>query len=192
MWWYSCENSRTCNWKENILSPTYFLLYTSLQNLLYQAEFVKSSEHWRSRNTSDSLLRDVYDGRVWKNFLKWNGKPFLEESHSLAALINVDWFQPYKHLTYSVGVIYLSWFNLPRTQRYKLNNISLIGIIPGPKEPELTLNSYIDHLVSDLLTFWNGVELNVNVGSYTQQRVVKCAIICCSCDLPAGRKLWIS
>ena len=115
-------------------------------------------------------LRDVYDGRVWKNFLKWNGKPFLEESHSFAALINVDWFQPYKHLSYSVGVIYLSWFNLPRSQRYKLNNISLIGVIPGSKEPELTLNSYIDQLVSDLLEFWNGVELTVNVGSYTQQK----------------------
>ena len=30
--------------------------HTSLQNLLYQAEFVTSSEHWRSRNTSDGLL----------------------------------------------------------------------------------------------------------------------------------------
>ena len=74
-------------------------------------------------------------------------------------------------------------------QRYKLSNISLVGIIPGPWEPDLTLNSYIDQLVSDLLEFWNGVELNVNVGSHTQQRKVRCAIICCSCDLPAGRKL---
>ena len=72
----------------------YVDLHTSLQNLLHQAEFVTISEHWRSRNTSDGLL----NGRVWKNFLKWNGKPFLEEPHSFAALINVDWFQPYKHL----------------------------------------------------------------------------------------------
>ena len=62
---------------------------------------------------SDGVLEDVYDGRVWKSFLSWKGKPFLEEQHCFVALINVDWFQPYKHLTYSVGVIYLSWFTSP-------------------------------------------------------------------------------
>ena len=92
-------------------------------------------------------------------------------------------------MTYSVGVIYLSWFNLPRLLRYKLKNISLLGIIPGPREPELTVNSYIEQLVDDLLQFWERVELYVNEGSCTQRRVVKCAIICSSCDLPAGRKL---
>ena len=137
-------------------------LHTSLQHLLLQPDFATSSEHWRSQNVPYSVLKDVYDGRVWKSFLNWNGQSFLNEPHSFGALINVDWFQPYKHLTYSVGVIYLSSFNLPRAQRYSLKNISLIGIIPGPKEPELTINPYIDELVSDLLKFWKGVELYVN------------------------------
>ena len=48
----------------------------------------------------------------------------------------------------------------------------MIGIILGPNEPELTLNSYIDQLVSDLLEFWSGVPLAVNVGSYIQQKIV--------------------
>lgn len=47
----------------------------------------------------------------------------------------------------------------------------------------------IDQLVSDLLQFWKGVELFVNDGSGTQRKIVKSAIICSSCDLPAGRKL---
>lgn len=120
----------------------YVDLHTSLQALLLQPEFTNNSEHWRSRKSFDNNLKDVYDGRVRKRFLNCNGKPFLEETHSFAAPINVDWFQPYKHLTYSVGVIYLSWFNLPRVLQYKLKNISLVGIIPGPREPELTLNAY--------------------------------------------------
>ena len=41
-----------------------------------------------------------------------------------------------------------------------------------------------------IYSFW--MELNyvlVNDASGTKEVIVKCAIICCSCDLPAGRKL---
>ena len=121
--------------------------------------------------------------------MEYDGRPFLSQEHNYAFMINIDWFQPYKHLTYSVGAIYLSVFNLPRTDCYKLKNICLIGIIPGPSEPKLTVNSYLDPLVQDLLGFWTGKELLVNSGSHSERRLVRCAIICCSCDLPAGRKL---
>ena len=48
-----------------------------------------------------------------------NGNPFLDEPYSFAFSINVDWFQPFKHTTDSVGAIYLSILNLPCTERYK-------------------------------------------------------------------------
>ena len=41
-----------------------------------------------------------------------------------------------KRGVYSTGVIYLTSLNLPRNERYKPENIILIGIIPGPKEPK--------------------------------------------------------
>ena len=115
-----------------------------------------------------------------------NTRPFLEKDHTYAFMINMDWFQP---LTYSVGAMYLSVFNLPRTKRYKLHNICLIGIIPGPREPEITVNSYLKPLVQDLLEFWEGKQVRVNSGSHVERSLLRCAIICCSCDLPAGRKL---
>ena len=98
-------------------------------------------------------------------------------------MINMDWFQHYKHLTYS---IYLSVFNLPRHSRYKLQNICLVGIKPGPRKPVLTVNKYIDPLVEELKQFWTGCELDVRFGSHVHRKLV---VICCSCDLPAGRKL---
>ena len=49
-----------------------------------------------------------------------NGKPFLDEPYSFAFSINVDWFQPFKHTTDSVGAIYLSILNIPRTECYKI------------------------------------------------------------------------
>ena len=82
-----------------------------------------------------------------------------------------------------------SVFNLPRQLRYKLHNICLIGIIPGPSEPELMVIEYIDPLVDELLKFWSGLECEVRCGSYVQRKLICCAVICCSCDVPAGRKL---
>ena len=136
-----------------LMTYCYIDLRTSLEHLLLDADFTLKCAHWKSRISSDGSLEDVYDGRVWKQFLQYHDRPFLTEENSYAFMINIDWFQPYKHLTYSVGAIYLSVFNLPRSQRYKLKNICLIGIMPGPHEPELTVNSYIAPLIQDLLSF---------------------------------------
>ena len=172
-----------------LMTYCYVDLHTSLQHLLLNKSFVENCNHWKSREIPDSDLKDVYDGRVWKKFIKYDGLPFLEESYSYGFMLNLDWFQPYKHLQYSVGVIYLSVLNLPPNVRYKFQNICLIGIIPGPREPENSVNEYIKPLVNDLLQFWNGVELNVCTTTTVQRRKVRCALLCCSCDLPAGRKL---
>ena len=119
--------------------------------------------------------------------MNYNDTPFLNEDNSFAFMSNIDWFQSHKHLPYSVGAIYLSVLNLSRTLRYKLKNICLIGIIPGPKEPKLTVNSYLSPLIQDLKEFWIGINLYVATSGCHSK--VRCAIICCSCDLPAGRKV---
>ena len=176
-----------------LMTYCYIDLHTFLQQLLLNANFVENCMHWKSRSTTDDTLGDVNDGQTWKKFLNYDGTPFLSDDSGFAFMLNLDWFQPYKHLTYSVGAIYLSVFNLPRKYRYKLENICLVGIIPGPSEPELTINSYLDPLVQDLQKFWGGIELDVNRFGHVHSEVVRCAVICCSCDLPAGRKtMWIS
>ena len=48
-------------------------------------------------------------------------------------------------------VIFLAILNLPRELRYKPENVILCGIIPGPHEPELTINSYLEPLVDELI-----------------------------------------
>ena len=61
-------------------------------------------------------------------------------------------------------------------------NIFILGIIPGPKEPKLTMNSYLAPVVSDLLDLWNGVEMKPFAK-------IRCAMVGVVCDLPAGRKV---
>ena len=68
-------------------------------------------------------------------------------------MINVDWFQPFTHVKYSVGVVCLVILNLPREERYKLENIIVVGIIPGPKEPKNIINPFLIPLMEDLHKF---------------------------------------
>ena len=122
----------------------------SLQKLLLRPGFTDLCES--TRNLADGMhhtLQDIHHGKIWNEFLYYNGSDFLVSPYCYALMLNVDWFQPFEHYTYSAGVIYLVLLNLPRAVRYKRENIILVGIIPGPSEPHLTMNSYLSPLVSD-------------------------------------------
>ncbi len=146
--------------------------------MLLRPGFLDLCEKWRQAASSDrSLLLDVCDGiyRIWQEFMV-----------VLAFIVNIDWFQPYKHRQYSVGVMHLAIMNLPRNIRLKRENIILLGLIPGPKEPPLTINTYLTPLVSDLLLLWDGLSFDTH--DYSSQ-TIRCALLCVACDLPAGRKV---
>ena len=90
---------------------------------------------------------------------------------------------------YSTGAIYLTIQNLPRSERYKPGNVILVGLIPGPREPKLTVNSYLTQLVEELQEFWTGVVLPVKVAGKTMHICVRLALTCIACDIPASRKV---
>ena len=77
----------------------------------------------------------MYDGNVWKEFQSYRDSPFLSEEGNLAVMMNFDFFQPYKHIQYSMGAVYVTILNLPHAIRSKQENTILIGLIPGPHEP---------------------------------------------------------
>ena len=89
-----------------------------------------------------------------------DGEAFLAVPRNYAFMLNVDWFQPFKHSLYSVGALYMVLMNLPRSERFKPENVLLVGIIPGPHEPKLTINSYLEPLVAELNLLWkDGITL---------------------------------
>ena len=128
----------------------------------------------------------MYDGQVWKDFLHFQNAPFLADTNTIGLMINIDWFQPFKHRTYSIGVVYLVIMNLPRSIRYKRENIIIIGLLPGPSEPPKTINTYLAPLVSELLTLWKGYTFKI---ASNKKVLFRCALLCVACDLPAGRKV---
>lgn len=142
-------------------------------------------QQWESTRKAFATtgLSDVYDGSIWKDFLIKDHSPFLSECNNYGLLLNIDWLQPYKHTEYSVGVIYLVILNLPRLIRFKRENVILMGVIPGPCEPSLSVNSYLSPLVSDL-DLWKGVQLKRPGTNITA--LFRCVLLGVACDLPAA------
>ena len=153
-----------------------------LANLVKDKSFVDKCNSWRTRHIRDNHLADVYDGALWQS----HRQGFLASPHNFFGLINVDWFQPFKHTPHSVGAIYMTVLNLPRNERFKEDNVMLIGILPGPKEPELNINTYLKPLVDELLELEQGVMMNDYSAMGNKYRF---RLFGCSSDLPATRKL---
>lgn len=156
-------------------------------NGLYQRpEFKQQLRNWTNREVNNDVLADIYDGKIWKNFPDTSGPYFTPEaadSH-LGIMINLDWFQPFESSAYSCGAIYGVICNLPREIRFKKENMLTLGLLPGPNEVKLhKINHYLAPIVDELLEFWNGVEIPAS------GKNIRLALICCSNDIPAARKL---
>ena len=86
-------------------------------------------EEWKTFFALDSAkLKDSFVGNIWMDFQSPQGNPFLVNEGGICLMLNIDWFQPFKHRQYSVGVIYLVIMNLPRKLQ---ENILLEGLISG-------------------------------------------------------------
>ena len=152
----------------------------SLKQFLKKPDFVRKCEAWRKRPKVEGILNDIYDGQVWNDFISPNGIPFLAIPYNFAFSINVDWFQPFKYSTYSIGAIYMAVQNLPREECYNSENVILIWFIPGPHEPPKNVNSYLSPLGDELNRLLEGVLMQCASG---MPLIVRAALICTTCDI---------
>ncbi|KAJ6567785.1 hypothetical protein B0H10DRAFT_2356873, partial [Mycena sp. CBHHK59/15] len=119
-------------------------------------------------------MKDIWDGSVLRNFLGPDGKHFLDGNGEgrLVFGINQD------GLTHS-GIV-----------RYRMENIFLVGIIPGPKEPSgAEMNHLLRPLVDDLEEAWTNGFFFTQTAKRISGRRVRCALVPIIADLPASRLL---
>ncbi|XP_035679990.1 uncharacterized protein LOC118418252 [Branchiostoma floridae] len=163
----------------------------SLESLVKKEGFEEKCEAWRDRNVSHmGLYGDVFEGKVWKDFQQWNGKDFLSVPRNYALMMNVDWFQPFKRRNdYSVGVIYVTVMNLPRSERFRLENVMLVGVIPALANEPKSLSTFLDPIVTELKFLWEqGVSFTTHMSPCFPLKF-RAALLCCAADIPAARKL---
>lgn len=92
-----------------MLAKAFMMLYREFFSVTI---FMSKWKHGEIGRVPDDFYADVYDGRVWKSFM---GK-LLKHKRSLAFMINVDWFQPFKHCTDSLDAIYLIYLEKSGTK----------------------------------------------------------------------------
>ena len=94
------------------LYPRNLFCYKELTGSLYdfvsRPDFIDQCELWRNRQVAIGVYSDVYDGKVWEEFQVHEGVPFLSVPYNFGLSLNIDWFQPFDHSTYSIGVIYIA------------------------------------------------------------------------------------
>lgn len=167
-----------------------------VQRLLSRPGIIEKMEAITARTGLLSRVRDIFQAQLVTDFTDSDGKPFFAQVPGQLRLgfsLNIDWFNPFGRRTSgkhgSVGGIYMVCMNLPINLRYRLENVYLVGIIPGPTEPDVDqINHILAPLVDGLIKLWQpGFIFNSGVGFLTY--LVRCAIVILVCDLPAMRKV---
>ena len=77
----------------------------SLRQMVLRPGWIERCEKWRLHKDQEGVLRDIYDGKVWKEFLNPNGVAFLSVPLNFALTLNIDWFQPFKHTNHCTGAV---------------------------------------------------------------------------------------
>ncbi|PPQ79322.1 hypothetical protein CVT26_001092, partial [Gymnopilus dilepis] len=159
----------------------------------------KMDASWMRVHSASTTLEDVFDGHFLRTFKGPDGQLFGMSGASgrYVFSLSVDFFNPYTNKQagkkFSVGVLSIACLNLPVSIRYKPENMFLAGIIPGPKEPPLTvINHYLSPLITEFLQFWNpGMQFSKTF-RYPEGRHILCALVLVVCDLLATRKVIAS
>ena len=168
----------------------YKSVVNSLEELLKRPGIFDKCKAWCDRNVPTDTYSDVYNGKIWREFMKQQGQSngfFCRENDTFGFSLNIDWFQPYKNKSdVSIGVMYLVLLNLPREERYKRENWIVLGVIPNLKKEPSSLEYFLNPFVDELKVLFNGVKLDV--AGKPDGIKIRAALILVTCDIPAARK----
>lgn len=175
-------------------SPIKILPYTSLKAALTEMfkrdGFEELIEYWRNRKTTDGRLNDIMDGTMWKTFKDIDGDAFTSKPRQLLLCLNLDWFNPNSgatSLSHSTGAMYVTVLNLPREIRNSPENVILLSVIPGRKEPKTTnMNNIMKLVVDDLEDLFAGINITTS-NSKDVPVPIRAALFTLAADAPAFR-----
>jgi hypothetical protein len=114
-------------------------------------------EQWCDREpfyhpvTGEEIGCDFYDFSVWQSFHQPGGRIDWTRRGNCLLMGNMDWYQPFKHTTASLGLVWLVNLCIPRAQRYKRHNVMLVAVLPGLSEKELRCDRLLESVALDLL-----------------------------------------
>lgn len=150
------------------------------------------------KDDNPEVMSDIWDGSILRDFRGPDGKDRfvvkLPNERRLVFSFNYDSLNPYGNRiagkAVKIGGMYMACLNLPRRLRFLVENVFLVGVVPGPDGPSNSeINGCLRPLVDDLVTLWkDGIFLS-RTPLHPLGLRVRCALIPLVCDLPAARQI---
>ena len=118
---------------------------------------------------------------------------FAAEARNVRLGLCTDGFNPFGHdRKYSCWLVMLTPYNLPTGECMKEPFMFLTALVPGPKDPGLTLDVFLQPLIKELIKLWTGGIPEYDV-STKMNFTLRAALLCTVSDFPAysmlsGRK----
>lgn len=130
------------------------------------------------RTEETHTIRDFWDGEL-ANELRRRG---MLKRRDLAFYFSTDGVRLFKTGTFSAWPLLLLNLNLRPEIRFKQENVILVGLIPGPREPKDT-NSFFRPLIDEFKVLSQGVE--ASDGSSKERFKLRAYITLVGGDMPA-------
>jgi hypothetical protein len=105
----------------------------------------------------DGKLRHPSDGKQWKRFDAKFPK-FGDEARNVRFALSTDGMNPFGDLSssHSTWPVILTIYNLPPYLCQKRRHLLLTMIISGPKPPDNDIDVFLEPLMEDMKTLWEG------------------------------------
>ncbi|KAJ3575942.1 hypothetical protein NP233_g765 [Leucocoprinus birnbaumii] len=171
--------------------------FTSFLGGFYSRPGIESA--LRSTNhglRADEPISDIGQSPGLRQLLDSDGRVFLESEDEIRTIwsLSYDGFNPFHNKaagkSASAGVLAMVCLSLPPELCYKRENIYLVGIIPGPKQPAGdALNPYLTPLIDTLVQCYEQGTWFTRTFEYPAGRRSKEALVPNIDDLPASRKI---
>ncbi|CAL2255967.1 unnamed protein product [Prunus armeniaca] len=126
---------------------------------MFQSHETAKSLTWHAaRKSIDGQMSHLVDSPSWKLLDdKWT--EFGNELRNLRLALSSDGFNPHSSLSskYSCWPIILVTYNLPPWLCMKQKFMMLTLLISGPKQPGNDIDVYLEPLIDDLKSLWDGI-----------------------------------
>ena len=106
----------------------------------------KQLMYWANYLNDPEKLGDIYDGELYKEIVN---EGLLPDSRDIVFSISLDGYQIFRQQRDDCWVILVINHNLPPEVRVKKENLLIVAVIPGPKQPK-DFNSFLQPLVDEL------------------------------------------
>lgn len=138
-------------------------------------------------------IQDIYQSRIWKEFLGPDGTQFTANASNMTFALFVDAINPFGnkqsgHHT-SITFVILVCLSLPPELRHQPENVFVVGIAPGPREPSLEqMNWILQPLVTEMQVLWSSGLLLSRTHDYKNGRLIHAALLVFVADIPSLRR----